>query len=51
MFMTINFDIRCLFSLLVEIFGLNVLSSVLLRFKQLGVEKKQLVPSFIKCGM
>lgn len=51
MFMTINFDIRCLFSLLVEIFGLKVFYSVLLRFKQHGVEKEQLVPSFIKFGM
>lgn len=51
MFININFDICCLFSLLVGIFGLNMLSSVLLRFQQLGVEKEQLVPLFIKFGM
>lgn len=51
MFMTINFDICCLFSLLVRIFGLNVLSSVLLRFQKLGVEKEKMVPLFIKFGI
>lgn len=51
MFMTINFDICCFFSLLVRIFGLNMLSNVLLRFQQLGVEKEQLVPLFSKFGM
>lgn len=49
--MTINFDICCLFSLLVRIFGLNMLSSVLLKFQHLGVENKQLVSLFIKFGM
>lgn len=45
--MTMNYDICCLFSLLFEIFCLNVFLSVLLRFQLLGVQEEQLASALI----